>query len=53
MGDAWVHLRECLTCGQVGCCDSSVSPRGRNALSFHAAFSPDSEVPILALTTVT
>ncbi|GAB2961914.1 UBP-type zinc finger domain-containing protein [Micromonospora polyrhachis] len=19
----WVHLRECLTCGQVGCCDSS------------------------------
>jgi uncharacterized UBP type Zn finger protein len=22
-GDAWVHLRICLTCGQVGCCDSS------------------------------
>ncbi len=22
-GDAWVHLRLCLTCGQVGCCDSS------------------------------
>ena len=21
-GDAWVHLRECLTCGHVGCCDS-------------------------------
>jgi hypothetical protein len=19
----WVHLRECLTCGRVGCCDSS------------------------------
>lgn len=19
----WVHLRECLTCGHVGCCDSS------------------------------
>ena len=19
----WVHLRQCLTCGQVGCCDSS------------------------------
>ncbi len=19
----WVHLRLCLTCGQVGCCDSS------------------------------
>jgi uncharacterized UBP type Zn finger protein len=23
MGDAWVHLRICLECGQVGCCDSS------------------------------
>jgi hypothetical protein len=22
-GDAWVHLRECLVCGHVGCCDSS------------------------------
>lgn len=22
-GDSWVHLRECLTCGHVGCCDSS------------------------------
>jgi uncharacterized UBP type Zn finger protein len=22
-GDTWVHLRMCLTCGQVGCCDSS------------------------------
>jgi uncharacterized UBP type Zn finger protein len=21
--DTWVHLRECLTCGHVGCCDSS------------------------------
>lgn len=20
----WVHLRECLVCGHVGCCDSSV-----------------------------
>lgn len=19
----WVHLRQCLACGQVGCCDSS------------------------------
>jgi uncharacterized UBP type Zn finger protein len=19
----WVHLRECMTCGQVGCCDNS------------------------------
>lgn len=23
MGDAWVHLRLCLECGHVGCCDSS------------------------------
>lgn len=22
-GDEWVHLRLCLTCGHVGCCDSS------------------------------
>jgi uncharacterized UBP type Zn finger protein len=23
MGGAWLHLRICLTCGHVGCCDSS------------------------------
>jgi len=23
IGDIWVHLRECLECGHVGCCDSS------------------------------
>ena len=22
-GDTWVHLRLCLTCGYVGCCDNS------------------------------
>lgn len=22
-GSSWVHLRVCLTCGEVGCCDSS------------------------------
>ncbi len=22
-GDEWVHLRECMTCGAVRCCDSS------------------------------
>jgi uncharacterized UBP type Zn finger protein len=22
-GDEWVHLRLCLTCGHVGCCDES------------------------------
>jgi uncharacterized UBP type Zn finger protein len=23
IGGRWVHLRLCLTCGHVGCCDSS------------------------------
>jgi uncharacterized UBP type Zn finger protein len=23
MGGQWVHLRVCLSCGKVGCCDSS------------------------------
>jgi uncharacterized UBP type Zn finger protein len=23
LGDSWVELRMCLTCGHVGCCDSS------------------------------
>ncbi len=23
LGDRWVHLRTCLECGHVGCCDSS------------------------------
>ena len=23
IGDGWVHLRLCMTCGHVGCCDSS------------------------------
>ena len=22
-GDSWVHLRMCMICGHVGCCDSS------------------------------
>jgi hypothetical protein len=29
----WVHLRACLTCGQVGCCDSSPMKHARR----HAA----------------
>lgn len=43
-GDTWVHLRECLVCGHVGCCDSSVSPRIRNAPSFRAVLSPTGEL---------
>jgi uncharacterized UBP type Zn finger protein len=23
IGDTWVHLRLCMECGHVGCCDSS------------------------------
>jgi hypothetical protein len=23
IGASWVHLRVCMTCGRVGCCDSS------------------------------
>jgi hypothetical protein len=23
IGSTWVHLRLCMTCGHVGCCDSS------------------------------
>ena len=38
MGDTWVHLRECLICGHVGCCDSS---KNRHATAhFHATEHP-------------
>ena len=40
MGESWVHLRECLICGHVGCCESSVSLRGRNAITCRATLSP-------------
>jgi uncharacterized UBP type Zn finger protein len=37
-GDRWVHLRMCLTCGHVGCCDSS---KNRHATRhFHATGHP-------------
>ena len=29
IGDSWVHLRLCLTCGHVGCCDSSPNRHAR------------------------
>lgn len=28
-GDRWVHLRVCLVCGHVGCCDSSKNRHAR------------------------
>jgi uncharacterized UBP type Zn finger protein len=33
-GDTWVHLRECLVCGHVGCCDQS--PNKHATKHFHA-----------------
>jgi hypothetical protein len=29
MGSTWVHLRSCLACGHVGCCDQSVNRHAR------------------------
>jgi len=38
IGDHWVHLRICLTCGHVGCCDTS---KNRHATKhFHATTHP-------------
>jgi len=33
MGGEWVHLRECLVCGHVACCDSS--PHRHATKHFH------------------
>jgi uncharacterized UBP type Zn finger protein len=37
-GSSWVHLRLCLTCGHVGCCDSS--PNKHATKHFHATQHP-------------
>lgn len=37
-GDRWVHLRLCLTCGHVGCCDSSINRHASR--HFHATRHP-------------
>jgi uncharacterized UBP type Zn finger protein len=29
MGDTWLHLRMCLECGHMGCCDSSKNRHAR------------------------
>lgn len=29
MGDSWVHLRICMICGHVGCCDNSKNKHAR------------------------
>jgi len=38
IGGRWVHLRMCLTCGHVGCCDSS--PNRHATAHFHATQHP-------------
>ncbi len=37
-GGRWVHLRMCLSCGHVGCCDSS--PNRHATAHFHATVHP-------------
>jgi uncharacterized UBP type Zn finger protein len=37
-GDSWVHLRICLTCGHVGCCDSSKNKHATK--HYHATTHP-------------
>ena len=38
LGERWVHLRLCMTCGHVGCCDSS--PNKHATAHFHATGHP-------------
>jgi uncharacterized UBP type Zn finger protein len=38
MGDSWVHLRLCMTCGHLGCCDSSKNKHATK--HFHASGHP-------------
>jgi uncharacterized UBP type Zn finger protein len=37
-GSSWVHLRLCLNCGHVGCCDSS--PNKHATAHFHSTHHP-------------
>ena len=37
-GDRWLHLRLCLSCGHVGCCDSSNNKHATK--HFHATGHP-------------
>ncbi len=37
-GDEWVHLRMCMTCGHVGCCDNSKNKHATK--HFHATMHP-------------
>ncbi|MEQ1605176.1 MAG: UBP-type zinc finger domain-containing protein [Pyrinomonadaceae bacterium] len=37
-GDVWVHLRLCMACGHVGCCDNSVNQHATK--HYHATRHP-------------
>ncbi|HXU81912.1 MAG TPA: UBP-type zinc finger domain-containing protein [Polyangia bacterium] len=37
-GDSWVHLRLCMHCGHVGCCDSSKNKHATK--HYHATHHP-------------
>ena len=37
-GDSWVHLRICMSCGHVGCCDSSLNKHATR--HYHATGHP-------------
>ena len=38
IGATWVHLRRCVECGHVGCCDSS--PNRHATVHFHEVAHP-------------
>src|SRR5260370_16783789 len=38
LGDTWVHLRLCLICGHVGCCDDSKNKHATK--NFHSTKHP-------------
>jgi len=38
VGGEWVHLRLCLSCGHVGCCDDS--PNRHASAHFHSTHHP-------------
>jgi len=37
-GTRWLHLRECLECGHIGCCDNS--PRKHATAHYHGTQHP-------------
>jgi uncharacterized UBP type Zn finger protein len=38
IGARWVHLRECMECGHIGCCDSS--PNKHATAHYHSTTHP-------------